>query len=386
VKGLNEIIAGEISKDGPISFARFMELALYCPLYGYYEVKKDNVGRAGDFFTSVSVGSLFGEMLAFQFAEWLEPGVRSQRSEVRMAEAGAHDGKLAKDILTWLRLRRPGLFDQSEYVIIEPSARRQEWQRETLREFAPKVRWLTELPAASRLAVGVPPFAGILFSNELLDAFPVRRFGWDARQKKWFEWGVALDGDKFVWAKFQKSEVGGQRSESENQNGEPNSPTSNFQLPTSLLDILPDNFTTEICPAAERWWRDAATFLRNGKLLTFDYGLSAGEFFSPERNDGTVRAYHRHQLCTDLLARPGEQDLTAQVNFTAIQNAGEAAGLKTEAFVPQAKFLTQIAEQIWRRPADFGEWTPAHTRQFQTLTHPQHLGRPFRALVQSRQP
>ena len=386
MKGLNEIIAGEISKDGPISFARFMELALYCPLYGYYEVKKDNVGRAGDFFTSVSVGSLFGEMLAFQFAEWLAPEVGSRKSEVRIAEAGAHDAKLAKDILTWLRRCRPGLFDQLEYVIIEPSARRQEWQRETLRDFESKVRWLTELPAASRLAVGFPPFAGILFSNELLDAFPVRRFGWDARQKKWFEWGVALDGGKFVWTKFQKLEVGGQRSESENQSVQPNFPSSIFHLPSSLLEVLPDNFTTEICPAAERWWRDAAAFLRNGKLFTFDYGLSAEEFFSPERNDGTVRAYRRHQLCTDLLARPGEQDLTAHVNFTAIQNAGEAAGLKTEAFVSQAKFLTQIAEQIWRRPADFGEWTPAHTRQFHTLTHPQHLGRPFRALVQSRLP
>src|SRR5271170_7469724 len=101
MKILSEIIRAEAARDGILPFARFMELALYCPVHGYYETQKDTVGRRGDFFTSVSVGNLFGELLAFQLAGWLESEVRSQKSEVRIIEACAHDGKLAKDILKW---------------------------------------------------------------------------------------------------------------------------------------------------------------------------------------------------------------------------------------------------------------------------------------------
>ena len=186
-----------------------MELALYCPVHGYYETKKDNPGRHGDFYTSVGVGELFGQLLAFQFAEWLEP-LRIADCGLRIVEAGAHDGQLAKDILAWLQSNRPELFDQIEYWIIEPSGRRQEWQGETLREFAPRVRWfagfqslLRERTCHSSPATRHPPLRGVIFSNELLDAMPAHRFGWDAQNKKWFEWGVAVDGEKFAWAKIQ---------------------------------------------------------------------------------------------------------------------------------------------------------------------------------------
>src|SRR6185437_14491760 len=89
-------------------------------------------------------------------------------------------------------------------------------------------------------------------------------------------------------------------------------------LPPELLNVLPDGFTTEVCPAAVDWWRQAARALKSGKLMTIDYGLRAEQFFTPTRRDGTLRAYHQHHQSNDLLARPGEQDLTAQVNFTAI--------------------------------------------------------------------
>ena len=118
-----------------------MELALYCPVHGYYETEKDNPGRHGDFYTSVGVGELFGQFLAFQFAEWLEADVHSPEPTVQIVEAGAHDGRLARDILAWLQLKRPKLFEQVEYWVIEPSPRRQKWQRETLKDFAPRVRW-----------------------------------------------------------------------------------------------------------------------------------------------------------------------------------------------------------------------------------------------------
>jgi SAM-dependent MidA family methyltransferase len=369
---LIEIIAGEAQKRGVISFARFMELTLYCPVYGYYEKDKDTIGRRGDFFTSVSVGSLFGELLAFQFAEWLDE-VRSASSDgsragckAQIVEAGAHDGELARDILNWLRENRAELFHQCAYWILEPSARRQQRQRETLADFGNKTHWVTCLEELASEGV-----FGIIVSNELLDAMPVHRLSWNAANKEWLEWGVAVKEGHLVWARLPRSGIS-------------NLKLQISHLPGELLNILPDGFSTEVCPAAQDWWSEAAGLLRRGKLLTIDYGLTAEEFFSPGRSEGTLRAYYRHHLSRDLLARPGEQDLTADVNFTAVQSAGEAAGLRTEQFASQAEFLTHIAERVWGSRKKSGEWFASRNRQFQTLTHPEHLGRRFRVLIQAR--
>jgi SAM-dependent MidA family methyltransferase len=339
-----------------------MHLALYCPVYGYYEAEKD-IGQRGDFFTSVSVGPLFGELLAFQFADWLEE-ITPARGNLLLIECGAHDGQLAKDILTALRRKRTCLFERIDYILVEPSARLRARQKEKLADFAPRVRWKSGWAGFARQR----KLRGVIFSNELLDALPVHRIGWDAAQRKWFEWGVAIYDEQFVWKRIRnrRSRLGHPR------------------LPAELLDVLPDGFTTEICPAAEILWRNAAEVLAAGRLLTIDYGLDALDFFRPERMNGTVRAYYRHHPVGELLAHVGEQDLTAHVNFTAIQSAGESAGLKTEALISQENFFTRIAGQTWKRPAEFEAWTSARTRQFQTLTHPELLGRPFQVLVQAR--
>jgi len=360
------VIRDKIRKSGVISFARFMELALYCPESGYYETNKDKIGRGGDFITSVSVGSLFGELLAFQFAEWLQELLIAGQTpaapgRLSIVEAGAHDGRLAGDILAWLQANRPQLFARVEYVIVEPSARRQEWQRENLKLFSPQVRWVSR-PQASPGA----PLNGILYCNEMLDAFPVRRFGWEAAKKAWFEWGVALAGENFCWTRMA-------------------SPVTATALlcPPELERVLPDNYVIETSPAAENWWREAAGMLSHGKWLTIDYGLAAEEMISPARTGGTLRAYHRHRVSNDLLAEAGEQDLTAHVNFTAIQQAGEAAGLRTEAFCTQPQFLTRILQKAVAEKF-FAQMDAKRLRQFQTLTHPEHLGRAFRVLVQGR--
>jgi SAM-dependent MidA family methyltransferase len=377
-----DAIRDEIQKCGVISFARFMDLALYCPETGYYEQNRDNVGRRGDFITSVSTGSLFGELLAFQFAEWLEAEVKSQKPEARIIEAGAHDGRLAGDILNWLKKFRPELFAEVEYCILEPSPARRQWQQERLKDF-PNVRW-----PDYQLSTANHQLTGILFSNELLDAFPVRRFGWEAKEKKWFEWGVALDGEKFVWMRLPERPL--PAGELESQTTAPAGrmpalqlPSAIRHLPTSLLDILPDGYIVEDSPAAAHWWREAAQSLKRGKLLAIDYGYTAEEQISPTRLKGTLRAYHRHQVSDDLLAQPGEQDLTAHVNFSAIQTTGEEAGLKTDTFCTQPQFLTRILSRAMKEKP-FASLDPKQIRQFQTLTHPEHLGRAFRVLVQSR--
>src|SRR5205823_2938276 len=174
---IDKIVRIELERHGIIPFAQFMRLALYCPKFGYYDHLEGRIGRQGDFFTSVSVGPLFGELLAFQFAQWLE---RLSGAPLQLVEAGAHDGQLAFDILSWLGQNRPALLGSLQYWIIEPSSRRHGWQKERLENFAHHVRWFKDLDA-------LPPggVRGVIFSNELLDAMPVHRLGWDAALGRW---------------------------------------------------------------------------------------------------------------------------------------------------------------------------------------------------------
>jgi SAM-dependent MidA family methyltransferase len=299
-------------------------------------------------------------LLAFQFADWLEK-LRTDNAKLAIIEAGAHDGKLAADILKWLQEFRPGLFAQMEYLLLEPSPVRQSWQQLTLEKFSSHVRWFTGFDDL-KIKTQNAKLTGILFGNELLDAFPIHRFGWDARDRQWFEWGVKLAGEQFSWTRLGNCQPIIRNSE--------------------LEAVLPDGYVLETSPAAEIWWRQAAQALVWGKLLAIDYGFTAEEQFSPARTKGTLRAYHRHHLVDDLLACPGEQDLTAHVNFSVIQQAGEAAGLKTEQFCSQPQFLTRILQQAVADKS-FADWSAPRARQFQILTHPDHLGRAFRVLVQS---
>jgi len=343
-----------------------MELALYCPNLGYYEQSERRIGRTGDFYTSVSTGSLFGELLAHQFGLWIGAGSSSPH---HIVEAGAHDGQLAFDVLSWTAQHRPAHFETLEYWLIEPSHQRQAWQREKLDKFAGRTRWVETLDGLPNGGI-----KGVIFSNELLDAFPVHRLAWDAKAGSWFEWGVALAGEDFVWQRM--SDKGRDLSMDLKQAG--------FEFPPALLNVLPDGFILELSPHAADWWRKAASTLRNGQLLTFDYGFTVSEFLAPGRSRGTLRAYLQHRASENILARPGEQDITAHVNFSQLQAAGEGSGLKTAAFSTQARFLTSIAKAMWSGASGNLTPTPQQTRQFQTLTHPTHLGQSFRVLVQSR--
>ncbi|MCX8157678.1 MAG: SAM-dependent methyltransferase [Verrucomicrobiae bacterium] len=341
---------------GALPFARFMELVLYHPGLGYYERREHTPGRRGDYFTSVSAGPLFGELLAHQLAGWLREYEPARPLVV--VEAGAHDGRLAADVLGTLHRRHPELAARVMFYLWEPSDTRAAWQQETLAPFAGQVR-------RARTAEELPrPLAGVIYANELLDALPVHRLGWDAARQEWFEWGVQEGCGGLTWTRLPLSAA-----------------ELAPDLPQAVLEVLPADFTVEVGPAAVRWWQEAAACLgAGGRLVTFDYGPLQALPVDPRRPRGTLRAYWRHALQEDLLARPGEQDITADVPFAVLEAAGRAAGLVTEHCERQGRFLTRLALGL----GEALEWTPARRRQFMTLTHPQHMGERFGVLVQRR--
>ena len=344
-----------------------MQACLYCPKIGYYERHPAQIGRSGDFHTSVSVGPLFGRLLGVQFTHWLS---ELGRGSLQIVESGAHDGQLAADILTGLKERgqNTGLRDHFEYWIIEPSAERQQWQRARLEQFAGSVRWFE-----SFAAIPAGGITGIIFSNELLDAFPVHRLAWDANEKRWFEWGVGWRDGRFVWERMQPRSAVVEELLS----------GAGFVLPPELTEVLPDGYTIEISLEAAEWWKAAARVLQRGRLVAIDYGLDASELLSPERTQGTLRAYARHRISDDLLAMPGEQDLTAHVNFTQLRRAGMSEGLDEGELIDQSRYLSRIAVEHWKEQPPSAVALEA-VRQFQTLTHPDHFGRRFRVFIQSR--
>jgi SAM-dependent MidA family methyltransferase len=361
VTKLEDIIRDEIDASGAISFARFMELALYHPRHGYYEKHLKQTGRDGDFFTSVNVGSLYGELLGVDFARRL----KELTGNVQLIEAGAHDGQLASDLLDYLAHYEQQVFRRLEYVIIEPSLTRAQKQFQTLSRYGGKVKWV-------RGWSEIGDFRGICFSNELFDAMPVHVFRWDAEARHWQEWGVTNLRGNFHWKPLppEKQSANAQRLLA--------------RLPRELLAVLPNQFTVEISPEGVSWWLQAAHSLAEGWLFTVDYGLLQDDFFQPHRARGTLRSYSKHRETHGPLDAVGEQDITAHVNFSLLISAGESAGLMTECFVHQGLFLKEIIDQVEKNPASFPLWTAMRYRQLTSLIHPEHLGRNFKVLTQSR--
>lgn len=359
------VIRSEIAAaGGAIPFSRFMERALYSPRLGYYERPSCVIGRDGDFMTSVSVGPLFGELLASQFNAWAGQ-LTGTRGPFHIVESGAHDGRLAFDILASLQQLRPTFFERLAYVILEPSPAREARQRELLGRFAPHISWATSWAEVGQ------PVNGVIFANELLDAFPVVRLIWDPHALRWTEQGVTTGPTGFSWTGYRTVA----NWQAEEWLGQP--------LPAELLAVLPAGFTLDLAPGATAWWAEAARRLESGRLVTIDYALGADEMITPRHASGTLRGYRQHRVTTDVLDIPGSQDLTAHVNYTALTAAGAGAGLTTEFNSTQYRFLSELVMKpgISLSPS---EWTPARLRQFQTLTHPEHLGRAFRVLIQRR--
>lgn len=357
---LAQELAAEIRQGGPLPFEAFMARCLYDPHHGYYASSGRAVGRRGDFHTSVSVGPVFGELIAAWAARsWEEMG---RPAPVALVEQGAHDGQLMADVLAALAADHPELSAVTQPWIVEPLATCREDQRRRLVGATgspltpgPSVSWVSSL---EEWAAHPLPHA-LVFANELLDAFPVARWRFDGHT--WHRLDVSLNGTgDFVWHQ---------------------QPAPGFCPPTepgTTTPEWPSGYETETCPSLGAWTLALARAIGRGRVLVFDYGRDAVDYFAPHRVAGTLRGYRNHRRCDDPLAAPGETDLTADVNFTELSAEAERAGFHVRRPERQGRFLTRVAApRLLDLPAPDAAWL----RQFQTLTHPNHLGHVFHAVV-----
>jgi len=349
---LLEIIRAEIAARGPISFARFMELALYEPQHGYYSSGRAVIGRRGDFFTNVSVGPVFGRLLAIQFAEvWEKLG---RPSHFTIIEHGADDGAFAADALTALSQSFAECFKTIRYIIAEPFPVWRDRQQERLASFGHKIRWVASIDQ-------VEPFVGVHFSNELFDALPVHLLFSELVKNGTVTWN-----ERFV-------------STSDNDFEFVTGPVSDPHLEIALrrLPPLPPSVQTEVNLAAPKLMREIAASLARGVILTIDYGFSRAEFYSPHRREGSLQIRSGHRKLPSPFQQIGHADISTHVEWTSLAQAGEEAGANALAFTDQHHFFTGIILGCPTAEKEFGK---SNKRALQTLLHPELLGRNFQVL------
>ena len=339
---LIRLIRAEIERQGPISFAQFMHHALYHPRHGYYSSGRCAIGKAGDYFTNVSVGPVFGQLLAAQFAEiWERLG---KIDNFVIIEQGAHDGQFACDVLEFLKKHAPEFFEVLRYRIVEPFPILRDRQSLTLKPFQEKMEYHNSLR----------PFAGVHFSNELLDAMPVRLIS------------------------------GGVET---------------------MVDVQDSNFVFVECPLSEGnavsnrpaldWADYVAANLQRGYVIAIDYGRVGDE------REWSAQVRARHRILDSPFEQIGHADITMHVDWSTIAERAQANGLRVAGFTDQHHFLTGILSELWRPgspafawlrrgmpeppPGDWGQsplpGSPKMKRELQTLLHPEMLGRAFQVLA-----
>ncbi|MCC7261747.1 MAG: SAM-dependent methyltransferase [Candidatus Latescibacteria bacterium] len=313
------------ASGGRITFADFMGLVLYHPAAGYYTRGRPVIGPQGDFFTSPSASPLFGRLLARQFLRFREE--LGHPPGFAVVELGGHRGQLRQDVLNEM--------PELNYRMVE---------------------------VGDALPEGL---VGCVFSNEFWDALPVHRV--KVAGGGWQEIYVREDGEGFA------DELG---------------PLSDPRL-AAYLDGLPvawmEGYETTVNLQAQEWMARLGRSLERGFVLSIDYGFERPEYFSPQRPKGTLRCYHRHTLGDDYYARPGEQDLTAHVDFTALIDTGRQAGLEPVLFTDQGRYLVGIGEEVFREIAERTAGQFSRERQaIHQLIHPGLMGSAFKVLIQRK--
>ena len=355
---LTALLAERIRRFGPITFAEYMRECLYHPVHGYYS--QPEVRRFRDYYTSVDVHPIFGRLLARQFAEMWEQLDRP--TEFLLVEAAAGTGRLAGHILEFAQSQIPDFFNVLSYVAVERSPARCDQLAQRLSHYIQKgkCRPCIEIPA--RIPVGC------VFSNELLDALPVHRVLQQRGSLK--EISVTTDGKAF-------SEI-----------PHPLSTCAITDYFVAQQITLAEGQLAEAGLEACDWISEIARRLERGFVLTIDYGHEAADLFDAHHQSGTVLSYSKHQTSNNLYAAPGEQDLTAHVNFTALCQWGARHGLETMGLLTQTAFLLALGKRNdFADLYDNGMDESARLRarlQLKTLIYPEGLGERFQVLLQQK--
>ncbi len=352
---LQEIVAEIDAGGGWIPFSRYMELALYHPRYGYYSSGTVAFGEGGDFVTAPELGPVFAACLA----RCCLPVLRETGGE--LLEIGAGSGSLAAALLP--ELQRLGELP-SRYRIVESSAALRERQRRRLLETLPpelmrRVSWREEPPEE--------PFTGMILANEVLDALPVERFEMTPGGPRLL--GVGLADGELAWQTADEAD-----------------PRLEAAWPERGLE-LPVGYRSEIALELPRWLRAQTRALRRGAALFIDYGYPRGEYYHPQRRDGTLICHYRQRGFDQPLALPGLIDLSAFVDFTALAEAADACGLVVAGFATQAHFLIDcaleaVAADVMKMPE---QERALRLAELQRLTHPGEMGERFKVMALSRE-
>jgi SAM-dependent MidA family methyltransferase len=350
-------IREEIRAKGRMTFARFMEIALYNPDDGYYLAAGERIGLGGDYYTSPDVHPIFGRLLARQIIQM--ETMLPRRKPFTILEMGAGKGLLCRDILAGLKDYSPEDFKRFRYAVIERSPAMVAKQKELLASsgFEKSVTWFSGLDEAA--ADG--PLIGCVLSNELVDAFPVHRVV--GTKEGLDEIYLDVDGDRFV---------------------DSSGPASTPDLAAyfdGLKIRLSEGQRAEVNLEAGRWIREVGIAMDRGFVITIDYGHPASELFAPHRKKGSLLCYYRHTVNEDPCSRIGEQDITSHVDFTRLALAGAEAGLSVTGFTNQLNFLMSlgIAQEMERFDPESPEMLSV-----KRLLARESMGGVFKVLIQHK--
>jgi SAM-dependent MidA family methyltransferase len=350
-----------IRQKGLIPFEHYMELCLYHPDFGYYMQDRERTGARGDYFTSPDLHPIFARLVARQAVEMWE--VMGRPEPFTWVEMGPGRGWFARDFLGWIRATQPGFSTLLDYIAIEPGPR----QRARLAEKLKEDRLDSQVRLLANLAE-LPPVTGCFFSNELVDAFPVAVVTRARGRLK--EVYVTAEGDELR---------------------EKPGPLSNAEIAAAVARYaqdLEEGQRVEVSRRAVQWIRAVSEKLTRGFVITIDYGDLAERLFTSDRPRGTLLTYRGHTASEDFYSAPGEQDLTAHVNFSALIDAGSATGLGLTGFTTQERFLMALGEgnqfaDLYDPGQNEAEKLEARLK-LKRLINPEGMGNIFKILIQHR--
>ncbi|PMP94639.1 MAG: SAM-dependent methyltransferase [Thermodesulfobacterium geofontis] len=338
-----------LAKKSPLTFEEYMELSLYHPKYGYY-ARGSLPGKKGDYITSPCVHKIFGASLARQIIEIYE--ILKDKKDFLIVEAGAGQGFLARDILEYSEKKGYNF----NYLIIEPFPSIRKIQEETLNNFKKKIIWVESLEK-------LPEFRGVFLSNELFDSFPVKLI--EKKEGKVYE----------VWIKVKSNGVIREILKDIEDK-------KIFEIIEPYHPFWKEGYRTEVCLRIEKFYKILSEKMKEGFIITIDYGFPRQDYYSPERFRGTLLCYYEHKVIENPYFKPGETDITSHVDFTLLRELGEKHGFLNLGFTQQGSFL--VALGINEVFFEISERTWKDKEALKFLIFPEGLGTSHWVLVQAK--